>query len=256
MNQPTPAIVAQSAVRRLPRLALLLFCAAYVMPGLLGRGPWKSADIDGLRLHGRTGAARASPRWLDPMLLGLPPEIDAPAALLAGRLGDAARAGLAARPTSPCASPFALLLVLTFTATWYARLLPGAHARARSRWPSPSAARRGPTDYARAIADGGLLALIACLGLAQLGHETTPALAQLCFTALAFYGVAALPYRALRPGARRCWSACVGLALSGAPSDGAAARRSAARRCIGDRRRRRRTTERRRAPATARRGLR
>jgi len=28
VNQPTPAIVTQRAVRRLPRLALLLFCAA------------------------------------------------------------------------------------------------------------------------------------------------------------------------------------------------------------------------------------
>ena len=45
MNQPTPAIVAQSAVRRLPRLALLLFCAAYVLPGFLGRDPWKNADV-------------------------------------------------------------------------------------------------------------------------------------------------------------------------------------------------------------------
>ena len=34
-------------------------------------------------------------------------------------------------------------------------------------------------DYARAIADAALLALIATLGLLQLGHETTPELAQL-----------------------------------------------------------------------------
>ena len=45
MSQPTPAIVAQSAVRRLPRMALLLLCAAYLLPGLIGRGPWKSADV-------------------------------------------------------------------------------------------------------------------------------------------------------------------------------------------------------------------
>ena len=45
MNQPTPAIVTQDAVRRLPRLALLLFCLAYVIPGFIGREPWKNADI-------------------------------------------------------------------------------------------------------------------------------------------------------------------------------------------------------------------
>jgi hypothetical protein len=45
LNQPTPAIVAQSAVRRLPRAALLLFCLAYVLPGYMGREPWKGADM-------------------------------------------------------------------------------------------------------------------------------------------------------------------------------------------------------------------
>jgi 4-amino-4-deoxy-L-arabinose transferase-like glycosyltransferase len=74
-----------------------------------------------------------------------------------------------------------------------------------------------PTDYARAMADGGLLALVACLGLAQFSHETTPSLAQLAFTATAFYGLAALPYRR--------WIAAIGLlvgalglTLSGGPA--------------------------------------
>ena len=75
MNQPTPAIVAQSAVRRLPRVALLLFCAAYVLPGFLGREPWKNADVSafGYMYELATGHAR----WLAPTLLGQPPEFDA-----------------------------------------------------------------------------------------------------------------------------------------------------------------------------------
>ena len=47
MNQPTPAIVTQDAVRRLPRIALLLLCLAYLLPGFVGREPWKNADITG-----------------------------------------------------------------------------------------------------------------------------------------------------------------------------------------------------------------
>ena len=74
-----------------------------------------------------------------------------------------------------------------------------------------------PTDYARAIADGALLAFIACLGLAQLAHETTPALTQLCFTALLFYATAALPYRPWTPGIS-AGVALSGLTLSGAPA--------------------------------------
>ena len=87
--------------------------------------------------------------------------------------------------------------MLTLLATWY-----GVYYLARTPRAQPVPFAFGgeaqPTDYARAIADGGLLALIACLGLAQLSHETTPALAQLGFTALTFYGMAALPYRAGR----------------------------------------------------------
>jgi 4-amino-4-deoxy-L-arabinose transferase-like glycosyltransferase len=74
-----------------------------------------------------------------------------------------------------------------------------------------------PPDYARAMADGGLLAFIACLGLAQLSHETTPAQVQLCFTALLFYAFAALPFRTVVPSL--CGVAgLLGLTLSGAPT--------------------------------------
>ena len=45
-----------------------------------------------------------------------------------------------------------------------------------------------PVDYARAIADGAVLALIATLGLLQLGHETTPELVQLFGVSLFLYG--------------------------------------------------------------------
>ena len=74
MNSPTPAIVTQNAARPLPRWALLLLCLAYVVPGFVGRGPWKNADVAAfgymLELaHGHTA-------WLRPQLGGMPPETD------------------------------------------------------------------------------------------------------------------------------------------------------------------------------------
>ena len=75
VNQPTPAIVAQSAVRRLPRWALFLFCAAYVLPGFIGRGPWKNADMMAFGYMYELAQGRAA--WLAPTLLGQPPEFDA-----------------------------------------------------------------------------------------------------------------------------------------------------------------------------------
>jgi len=112
--------------------------------------------------------------------------------------------------------PFMVLLALCLLGTWYATYQLATSPRAQ-----PVAFAFGgealPKDYARAIADGGLLALIACLGLAQLAHETTPALAQTGFSALAFFGFAALNNKPL-PG---IWCAAIGLlglTLSGAPA--------------------------------------
>jgi hypothetical protein len=213
VNQTTPAIVAQGAVSRLPRAALLLFCLAYVLPGFLGRSPWRSADMTAFGYMSEL--ARGGADWFLPRLLGLVPEVDA---LLPYWLGawaiqlmpDWISTSFAAR------IPYILLLTLTLFATWY-----GTYYLARSPEAQPVAFAFGgearPSDYARALADGGLLAFIACLGLAQLSHETTPAAAQLCFTALTFYALAALPYRKLTPGLAGIMG-LLGLALSGAPT--------------------------------------
>ena len=72
-------------------------------------------------------------------------------------------------------------------------------------------------DYARALADGALLALIASLGLLRLGHETTPELLQLLSITLYLYGLAAAPFRA----AKSRWALIASLpmlAASGAPA--------------------------------------
>ena len=213
MNKPSPAIVAQGAVRRLPRLALLLFCIAYAVPGLVGRAPWKSADMAsfGYMLE----MARGNTPWMDPMLVGLRPEADG---LLPYWLGALAIQGLGSwlAPATAARMPFFALMALAMAASWYAVYFLARQPRAQ-----PVAFAFGgeaqPSDYARAIADGGLLALIACLGLAQLGHEITTSLAQLCFTALAFYGVAAQGHRRWLPEVAIVVGLC-GLALSGAPS--------------------------------------
>jgi len=75
VNQPTPAIVAQSAVRRLPRAALLLFCVIYILAGFVGREPWKNSDITAFGYM--MEMAQGHSAWFDPRLLGRPPEIDA-----------------------------------------------------------------------------------------------------------------------------------------------------------------------------------
>ena len=213
MNQTTPAIVAQGAVRRLPRIALLLLCAVYVLSGFLGRGPLKSADMTAFGYMAELASGGSA--WLSPQLMGQAPEVDA---LLPYWLGAWAMQLAPAWMASDFAAriPFILLLTLTLFATWYA-----SYYLARNPQAQPVAFAFGgealPPDYARAMADGALLAFLACLGLAQLSHETTPALAQLCFVALSFFAFAARPYRTVAPAL--CMAIGLsGLTLSGAPA--------------------------------------
>lgn len=212
MNQPTPALVAQRAAARLPRTALLLFCAAYVLPGVVGRDPWRNADITAFGYM--FGLARGAATPFAPTIAGLGGD----GALLPYWLGALAIKlfGGVLDPAFAARLPFAALLIGVLVFAWYSTY----HlARTEAAQPVPFAfgGEAHPVDYARAIADGALLALMATLGLLQLGHETTPELVQLFASTLFLYAMAA----SVSPG----WRARVAvvlalpmLAASGAPS--------------------------------------
>lgn len=212
MSTPTPALVTRRGAARLPRIALLLLCAAYVLPGLSGRDPWRNADLISYGLMASMAEGRSA--WWAPTLGGVP----ADAALLPHWLGAASVWALGPLLGGPLAArlPFALLLVGTLVLAWYA-----SFHLARTEAAQPVAFAFGgeaePVDYARAIADAALLALIATLGLLQLGHETTPELAQLCSVAGVLWALAAAPYRPR--GARAALLLALPLlAASGAPA--------------------------------------
>ncbi|WP_462387618.1 hypothetical protein [Acidovorax sp. Q11] len=213
MTPPTPAIVTQNAVSPLPRWALLLLCIAYVVPGFVGRDPWKNADVTAFGYMLELAQGRTP--WLSPLLGGMPPETEG---LLPYWLGAWAMQIAPSWLSVEMAVriPFAGLLALTLIATWY-----GVYYLARSPGAQPVAFAFGgeapPLDYARAIADGALLALIACLGLAQLSHETTSYLVQLSCTALLFFAVAAMPHRTVAPAVALVVG-LLGLTLAGAPA--------------------------------------
>lgn len=212
---PSPAIVTRLAARQLPRWVLLLLGLFYVLPGLLGRQPWRGPELASFGVM--LDMVNGSGNWLQPQLLGEPAAVQAwlPYWLGAGfiELLPFLPAELAAR------LPYGLLLGLSLACTWYA-----AYHLARLPAAQPVAFAFGgeadPVDYARALADAALLALVASLGLAQLAHETTPDAAQLACAALLLYACARLasPQAKWRWfSALSWWLATVGLALSGAP---------------------------------------
>ncbi len=192
MNSPKPALVTQRGARRLPRVPLLLLCAAYVLPGVFGRDPWRNADLTAFAQM--LAMAEARTPWWAPTLGHVP----ADTALLPHWLGALfIKLGQGwLDPAFAARVPFAMLLALTLALVWYTTF----HlARTEAAQPVPFAfgGEAEPIDYARAIADGALLALMATLGLLQLGHETTPELGQMCAIGLYLYALAAAPYRHL-----------------------------------------------------------
>ena len=210
---PTPAIVPESAVRRLPRVALWLFCLAYVLPGVMGREPWKGDEITALGQM--LALAQGQSSWLQPTLWGQAPDLDA---LLPYWIGAWAIQIKPAWLTAAMAVriPYLLLSALTLAATWY-----GCYYLALSPQAQPVAFAFGgearPKDYARTMADAALLAMIATLGLSLLSHQIGVVLMQLACVSLAFYGVAASPYHP-RYSLSALIVGLLGLTLSGAPS--------------------------------------
>ena len=211
-SAPIPALVTSDAASQLPRAALLLLCAAYVLPGVFGRDPWKSADITAFGQMLAMAEGRTS--WLVPALGGVPTD----SSPLPNWLGAAFIMVTSPwlDPSLAVRIPFALLLALTLAALWYA-----SFALARTEAAQPLAFAFGgeaqSIDYARAIADASILALVATLGLLQLGHETTPELAQLAAAAVVQWALAVAPYHPKRARVGIVLSLPI-LASSGAPT--------------------------------------
>jgi 4-amino-4-deoxy-L-arabinose transferase-like glycosyltransferase len=181
-----PALKAD-AVSKLPRPLLLLLCLAYILPGFVGRDPWRS---DGLGFVVMWQMAQGATNWLHPQLYGH--------AIRDGWLthwlgawsiqafGDWVGPVLASR------LPFMFALALSMGLTWYAAY---HFARDDAAQPVPPAfgAPIAPRDYARAIADGVLLTLLATLGLLGRGHEASTQVLQLAAVSAVLLGVAMLP---------------------------------------------------------------
>jgi 4-amino-4-deoxy-L-arabinose transferase-like glycosyltransferase len=204
-------LVTSDAARQLPRAALLLLCAAYVLPGVFGRDPWKSADLTAFGQMLAMAEGRTS--WLMPALGGVPTDSSPLPHWLGAAFIMATSPWL--DPALAVRIPFALLLALTMAALWYACF---ALARTEAAQPLPFAfgGEARSIDYARAIADASILALVATLGAVATGHETTPELAQLAAVAAAQWALAVAPYHARRARIGIAISLPV-LACSGAP---------------------------------------
>lgn len=196
-----PYLVTSADAARLPRWIPLLFCAVYVLAGLIGRDPWRTDDAIGFGIS-HTMLTGSTIDWLVPNVQGelvpeggpLPFWLGALGmmaarlfnALLSGFLGHAANgwlitADLAMRLTA------ALGIALSMVMLWYAAR--NLAMRPEIQPLDPFGAGASPQDFGHAVADAALLAVLACFGLIAPIHETTANAAQLPCVAGFLYGL-------------------------------------------------------------------
>lgn len=211
MNVTNAPWVTRREVARLPRPALLLCCALWLVPGLVGRDPWRQTDVTSFGIMLAMAQDRSS--WWTPSIGGV--AIDA--ALLPHWIGALAIQWLGgwAGPVMAVRMTYGAILLCTMACIWYATFHL-ARTEAAQPLPMPFGGEAPPVDYARALADGALLAFIATLGLLQLGHETTSELLQMAAGSVFIWCVAASPWRQVTP--RLALMLCLPvMAGSGAP---------------------------------------
>jgi hypothetical protein len=187
----------------------------YVIPGFWARDPWRSDDVTALGYMFEL--AHGMSPWLHPQLDGAFQTDNGPLPFWLGAWAIQFNQAMDLGLTDPWAVriPFVGILAWTLCSVWFGIFTLAQHA---SLQPVAFAfgGEASAKDYAHTLADGGLLAFMACLGLAQLSHETTPALMQLGLVAWLFYAFALLPFKPV-PAVLGIVSGLLALSLSGAP---------------------------------------
>ena len=179
-----PFIVTELEAGKLPRWGLLLLCALYTLPGFIGRDPWRTQDAAGFGIALSMMRGDASD-WLMPNIANLSMASEGPlpfwiAALLGGAVapvfGEHGGVRLAV----------VALLTLALVLVWYTAY--GLARRPGVQPSDPFGASASQVDYGRAIADSGLLVLMATFGLIVRMHETTGDPAQVAWIAAFLFG--------------------------------------------------------------------
>jgi 4-amino-4-deoxy-L-arabinose transferase-like glycosyltransferase len=178
-----PFFVIASEARKLPRLALLLLCMAYVIPGFINRDPWRHDDAAsfGVTLSMLRG------NWQDWLL----PNVSGSSFIEEGPLYFWISA-IAIRAIPFLDSHFtmrllgALLLGATLVCVWYATYNIANRPEAQPADPFGLSANR--KDFGRTVADIAVLAMISSFAMIVRAHETTTEVFQLLLVGLFLLG--------------------------------------------------------------------
>ncbi|HEY0487923.1 MAG TPA: glycosyltransferase [Telluria sp.] len=163
-----PVRLPAAATLALPRWALFALGLLYILPGLIGRDPWKddagSFGIMWTMAHGSVND------WLAPNIAGLPVAEDGPLAFWLGAICIKLFGWLLGDVNAARVSTIAIF-VTGAVSVWYTAFHLGRRPEAQ-----PLRLAFGgqpePDDYGRTLADTAVLIYLGCLGLVLFSHET------------------------------------------------------------------------------------
>lgn len=202
-----PVRLAAAATLALPRWALYALGLLYILPGLIGREPWKNDDAASFGVMW-TMAHGGWQDWLGPNIAGLAVPDEGPLAFWLGALGIKLFGALTGDVFGARVATIGIFALGTLS-VWYTAFNLGRRGDAQ-----PLRLAFGgqpePDDFGRTLADAAVLIYLGCLGLLKHSHETT---AETLHVSLLAY----LLYRSVRyvelPSLRN--AGLTGLALGG-----------------------------------------
>jgi 4-amino-4-deoxy-L-arabinose transferase-like glycosyltransferase len=179
-----PVRLPAAATLALPRWALYALGLLYILPGLIGREPWKNDDAASFGIMW-TMAQGGVQDWLWPNIAGLTVPEEGPLAFWLGAisiklfgwlLGDVLGARMATIG----------IFVLGATSVWYTAFNLG---RRNDAQPLRLAfgGQPEPDDFGRTLADAAVLIYLGCLGLLTHSHENTAETLQVSLLAYLLY---------------------------------------------------------------------
>lgn len=184
-----PVRLPAAATNALPRWALFGLCLLYIIPGLIGRDPWKTDDAAGFGVMW-TMANGTLEDWLWPHIVGLPSPEKGPLAYWIGAICIKLFGWLIGDPLATRIATGAFFLAGSLS-VWYSTYLLGRRPEAQ-----PLRLAFGgqpePSDYGRTLADGALLIFLGCLGLLLHSHSTSTEALQVSMVAVSLYAATRL----------------------------------------------------------------
>ena len=179
-----PVRLPAAATVALPRWGIIALCLLYILPGLVGRDPWKGDDAAGFGIMWTMAHGNLSD-WLWPHIVGLPMAEEGPLTFWLGAVCIKLFGWLVGEPMAArLVTGFSFLL--GSISVWYATYLLGRRTEAQ---PLKLAFGGQPEarDFGRTLADGALLIYLGCLGLLLRSHETSAEALQISLIACCLY---------------------------------------------------------------------